>query len=259
MKTFATAVFLVIINAFPLVQNQSVPSEKLVCHGEYSSSGKDYKGVPQTKKLDEWHMYVMPDGSYAVDIDMLVPGGPAKITEHLVFTTDLKPTAFGETATPPPGGSDKPVEFHCDYGESVLSCQSSFENVSASATLNATMPYTFWPGVDPPVNDVVWAMQALASEAVRSVGHPTEIPLICIEDERDNRIQLKVQETETVEYLGQENLQVMGQTVDAQKFRIQAAGKTGSMDIWLSHSGILLQASFFGTRIALTAYQGPTL
>jgi hypothetical protein len=68
-----------------------------------------------------------------------------------------------------------------------------------------------------------------------------------------------VQETESVEYLDQENLEVMGQTVDAQKFRMQAAGKTGSMDIWLSHTGILLQASFSETRVALTAYQGPIL
>lgn len=243
-------------------QTQSVTEGQPVCRGEYSAIGKDPSGVSKTRKLDGWRMYAQPDGSYTVDVEKTFPGSQARLTEHLVFAKGLKPTAFNLTIIPPPDRPNKPMEIHCQYGQSVLNCQTSDNGTLASATFDTKMPYAF-RGITEPVIDMVWAAQTVVAGADRSPGNSTAVPLITIEDgETKGSVRLKVEETEQVKYLGPENLEIMGKAVAADKFQMTSTDQTGSDYVWLSRSGLLLQLSSSDSgngTIVLTSYEGPPL
>jgi len=111
-----------------------------------------------------------------------------------------------------------------------------------------------------------WAFQALASLTERTPGHKTAIPLISLEDgETGSGVRLKLEEVEPVEYLGQETIEVVGQKVRANKFRLvdpkDPDDQDGMREFWVSESGILLSIKFGGDRgkISLTKYHGPSL
>lgn len=241
-------------------QNKGKP--QLVCQGEYSALEKNSKGDPKTTRLDRWRMDSMPEGSYAVNIELERPS----IEEHRLFTKELKPKSVVSVLSVPSNGirvGTQPMTVKCDYGSTELSCHTTFDGSSAAATLGQKPPYSFVPTLEVLTFDLPWAFQAIVSQAERTVGHKTTISLIALEDgETPDSMVLKVQEVELVEYRGRETIEILGQKILAYKFRlVDPKNPERAQDFWMSESGILLSMTLGqgGARINLTEYQGPSL
>jgi hypothetical protein len=238
-----------------LAQNEATP--KLVCQGEYSALGRNSKGDTKTTKVDRWHMDSMQDGSYSVDVELERP----KIEEHRFFTKEFKPKSFVSVLSG--GGLGKPMTIECDYGATDLGCHTTFDGSSAAATIAQKPPYAFVPTFEALTFDFPWAFQAIVSQAERTIGQKTAIPLIALEDgETKNSISLKVQGVAQVEYRGREAIETLGQKILAYKFRlVDPKDPEHARDLWMSDSGILLSMTIddSGARINLTEYQGPSL
>ena len=133
--------------------------------------------------------------------------------------------------------------------------------VTTSPTLAQKMPYVFMPTAEAPSLDLPWFFQTIASQAGRSIGRKSDIPLITIEDgDAANSTLLKVQEIERVEYRGREKIDVAGQTVLAHKLQIDDPARAAPENLWLSNSGLLLKLSQEGNpSLVLTNYEGPPL
>lgn len=77
-------------------------------------------------------------------------------------------------------------------------------------------------------------------------------------------MKLGVEETEHIEYLGQEKIEILSQQIDAHKFRIEDkknSGDPASTQIyWTSQFGLLVEAADGdGPSLVLSAYDGPKL
>jgi len=204
---------------------------RLLCQGEYSGMGKDANGNMRLVKMDHWRMYAMSDGTYSVVVDVipeqLKPEAPNLIFEEsYIFTSKLKPKVFNLNMSNRNGDDSISTKIRCDYSPAKLNCHMAYhtrdESVSdASDTMTQRMPYTFWPSVEAPKFDIPWAFQSFAIQAARSIGHKTTIPLISIDDgDSESSMKLTIEETEQVEYLGWETIEVLNQQVHAHKFRI---------------------------------------
>jgi len=231
---------------------------RLVCQGEYSYVSREPAKQADQRKLDSWRMYALPDGSYDVEVELATKPGNPQIVEHHLFTSDFQPKGltFFVPATPP--DDEKPVQLDCDYEPNQIRCRASFNGTDSSATLAQKMPYVFMPNAEAPVFDMPWFSQMLVGQAERSVGARTPVAVVSLEDgETPDAIALKGDETEQVEYLGQEKIQVLEQSIVAHRFRTVHSEE--SQDFWLSPSGLLLQMQMGEGKIVLSGYQGQPL
>ncbi len=261
MKTsLATLIGITLLASGLPAQNE--PKPKLVCQGEYSVLGKGSKGDPKTTRLDRWHMDLMQDGSYSVNVEMERP----RIEEYRLFTKELKPTSVVSVGWVPSDGirvGSQPMTIEFNYGSTELSCHTTFNGSSAAATLAQRPPYASVPTFEALTFDLPWTFQAVVSQAERTIGHKTAIPLIVLEDgETKDSISLKVQGVVQVEYRGRETIEILGRKIPAHRFRlVDSKEPERAQDFWMSESGILLSMTMddSGTRINLTEYQGPSL
>lgn len=258
MKSLAVVAWLALAAWALAIQGQG--EKHLVSQGAYSMVGNDANGAKKVTKLDEWRMYTNKDGSCSVDIEAAIQS--PMMEEHYVLTTDLKPKSFSLTVSSKNSNtSGESITISCDFGSEKITCHTVGNGVTASPALSQRMPYVFMPTAEAPSLDLPWFFQTIASQAGRSIGRKSAIPLITIEDgDTTNSTTLKVQEIEQVEYLGREKIDVAGQTVLAHKFRIDDPASAAPENLWLSNSGLLLQLSQQGNpSLLLTTYEGPPL
>jgi hypothetical protein len=251
---------MLLVTVFPGARDQM--KGRLVCQGEYSAVGKDPQGKAKVVKRDAWRMKVTPDGDYSIVVELVTPGPSSSLQERHIFTSAMKPKGFEMSTTIKDGAGIASLKIHCDYGSEQINCAVSGTH-SASATLAQKMPYAFFPSAQAPTFDLAWASQMFIVQAERTIGQTTTIPVISIGDgERRNSIKLEVVETQQVEYLGREKIEVLHQEILAHKFRMKApnAPKSGQ-DLWMSDSGLLLAITLDAAdrKIMLTSYEGPPL
>lgn len=239
-----------------------VGSGKPICQGEYSDVGTAANQKPTSVKMDHWQMYAGPDNSYSVAIDMVSKDG--QISERLFLGEGLKPKGFKLDASSGPGDRDS-INVSCKFDEKEIACSATFNGSTSSATFRSSPPYVFMPPIaDAPSFDFPWFFQGLASQAVRSNSHITDIPEIEVQDgDTENTIKLHIAEIERVQYLGREKLKLGSQEIDAHRFRLftgESAPKSDDINIWISESGLLLKLDDqqAGSMI-LTKYDGPPL
>lgn len=247
--------------ALAVASTEGQEKNRPVAQGTYSMVGiSDANGNKKDAKLDEWRTYTNPDGSHTVEIEATTQG--ATLKERYALTSDLKPKSFslvlsskGDSAT------TEPATISCDFGSEKIACHTVGNGVNTSPSLAQKLPYVFMPTAEAPSLDLPWFFQTVGSQAERSAGQKSAIPLITIEDgDTADSTVLKVQEIEQVEYLGREKIDVVGQTVLAHKFRITDAASATPEDLWLSNSGLLLQLTQQGNpSLLLTSYEGPSL
>lgn len=232
---------------------------KLVSQGEYSAVGKK-GGQVKNVQMDEWRMYALQDGTYSVSTDAILRDKQHHLEEREILTKDLEPEIF-EVATSDDrdAAHAQDMKIHCDFGASAVVCQSTLKGVSSSATFAEKKPYVFIPTFEGPSSDMCWFVQGIGVQADRFVGRQTDIPTISIDDGPQNTIGLQLQETEHLEYLGRDNVEVLGQTVSAHKFSWRSSSGGPAETLWLSNSGLLLRFDSTELSIVLSSYQGPTL
>jgi hypothetical protein len=261
MKGILTSLLFVSLSACPLPGQHVAANAKSgpVCQGEYSFVSKDAKGNPKTATIDRWHMDSIGDSSYSVIIEVLFPTG-IKAQERRTFTKELKPKTYLLAVSTKAGYREGSIKIECDYGTTELVCGTTYNGSPASEKLRQKPPYVFWPIADIAPYDLPWGFQSFASQAERVIGPKTSMPFITLDDS-EGTTSLKINETQQVEYLGQEKVEVAGQTVLASKFRVVDSKSARVGELWLSESGILLSANLGddGTRIELTQYQGSSL
>lgn len=188
------------------------------------------------------------------------------IEEHRILSTVLKPKAFAMElpGRSVPGG--KSMKISCEFGETELHCtvDDVLHGQSASRTIQQKKPYSFMPVFEFTV-DLAWAIQMAVSQVERTVSHKTILPIVTFyEGDTRDSLKLGVDETERIEYLGQEKIEILSRQIVAHKFRIEAKknpGDPASTQIyWTSQFGLLVEAADGdGPSLVLSAYDGPTL
>lgn len=261
MKCLAVVARMILLFAWALASIQGQDKNHLVAQGAYSMVGIiDANGNKKDAKLDEWRMYANSDGSYSVEIEAAAQAPTLK--ERYVLTSELKPKSFSLVVSGMnSNAAGESVTISCDFDSEKIACHTIASGVTASPTLVQNMPYVFMPTTEAASLDLPWFLQTVGSQAGRSAGQKSAIPLITIEDgdTADSTI-LKVQEIEQVEYLGRANIAVAGQTIVAHKFRVRDGSSAAPEDLWLSDSGLLLRLSQEGNpSLVLTNYDGPPL
>lgn len=232
---------------------------KLISRGEYSAIGKK-DGKLTSVKMDEWRMYALEDGSYSLSTATILRDKRRHLAEREILTKDLHPETFEVAISDDRDASHaRDMKIHCDFGPSAIVCQSTFEGVRSSATFAEKKPYVFIPTFEGPSSDMCWFFQSIGVQADRSVGRQTYIPTIGIKDGPQNTIGLQLKETEHLEYLGRENIEILGETISAHKFSLASSAGGPAESLWLSNSGLLLRFTSAGLSIVLTSYQGPPL
>lgn len=247
--------------AMAVTNTRGQEKNRPVAQGAYSMVGiGDENGNKKDAKLDEWRMYTNLDGSYAVEIEAATQG--ATLKERYALTSDLKPKSFSlAVSSKEENASGESVTISCNFDTERIACHTAGNGVNASPALAEKLPYVFMPTAAAPSLDLPWFFQTVGSQAGRSTAQKSAIPLIAIEDgdTTDSTI-LRVQEIEQVEYLGQEKIDVVGQTVIAHKFRVSDPASAIPEDLWLSDSGLLLRLTQQGNpSLLLTSYEGPPL
>lgn len=261
MKSFAVVTGMALLFVWKPAYIQGQEKNHPVAHGAYSIVDIiDAKGNKKDVKLDEWHMYANQDGSYAVEIEATAQATALK--ERYFLTSDLKPKSFSlGLSSKGDNTSGDSATISCDFGSEKIACHTAGNGVNASPALAQKMPYVFMPTAEAPSLDLPWFFQTAAAQVGRSTGQRSAMPLITIEDgDTPDSTILKVQETEQVEYIGREKVDVVGQTVLAHKFRITDPASAAPEDLWLSDSGLLLRLTQQGNpSLLLTSYDGPPL
>ena len=177
MKTnLVTLVGITLLASRLLAQNEAKP--RLFCEGEYSSVEKDRKGEPKIKKIDHWHIDLVPDGSYSVDVEVEGPN----IEEHHLLTKEFKPRGFVSVLSGGIGSGKQPMKIECEYGATELSCRAAFNGLATVAKMEQKPPYLFVPTFEAPAFDFPWAFQPLVSQAERTIGQKTAMAGITLED-----------------------------------------------------------------------------
>jgi len=231
---------------------------RLVCQGEYSYVGSEPAKQANQRKLDSWRMYALPDGSYEVEVEMATKRDDPEIVEHHLFTNDFQPKGFTFLVRPTTPDDEGPFQLDCDYEPNQIRCRATFNGTTSAATLAQKTLYVFMPIAEVPVFDCPWFYQMLVGQAQRSPGVKTSVALVSLKDgETPDSIALQSHESEQVEYLGQEKIQVLEQSIVAHRFRTVHSEE--SQDFWLSPSGLLLQMQMGEGKIVLSGYQGQAL
>jgi len=234
-------------------------SGRVVSQGEYWYVGGETQKKPDSRKLDSWTMYVLPDGSYAVEVDLAVPPEIPRVGERHTFTSDFQPTGFTFSVPKLEPENGGPVEIGCDYLSAEMRCHMTCEGTTSSATLAQPKPYVFMANDEVPVFDTAWFVQMLVGQALRSIGYTTEVAVVTIADgETENSLALKVKLTEQVKYVGQEKIEILNQQILAHKFQLIEEDDP-PQSVWLSSSGLLLQMQMGEGKIILSNYQGQAL
>jgi hypothetical protein len=242
--------------AFPFHPRQS-PAQPL-CEGQYShwisNSGGSYSWIP----IDHWRMYAMPDGTYSVHAE-LAPFGKDSVQETRTLSSDLRPRGFHSSA--------HSVNISCDFNSNNAHCSLRIDelNPAGSASTEQALPYNFIPFAGPVPFDLAWFYQASVAQAERVIGRKTRVPVLSLHDDATNTgIELRVEETDQIEYLSRERIKLLDREILADKFRIDDIERPNSENtnfVWVSQSGIVLQITAIGddSPIRLTEYSGPML
>lgn len=205
-------------------------------------------------------MYTMPDGSYLVFVELFTGDLPAKIEERHGFTADMKPKFFEFTAKSLDPANSVDTRVSCNYGKGEITCEMEFDGRTSSASMKQEQPYFFFLS-DSPIFDLVWASQMMVVQAARTPSQATPIPLLGVHDLDDlSGIKLAVDETERVQYLGRETIDIADHKVQAHKFQYRTQGQEAAdSEYWLSDSGLLLKMTTEDIAFVLTSYKGPKL
>jgi hypothetical protein len=237
----------------------------LECRGEYSQLNHTPQGEVKRTVLDHWAMSSLPDGTYSVRIEQAPLAGTAN-SELRILSPSMQPIAF---ALELPGHKEHPgtrIKISCKFESTQIACvvDDIPEYSSAQFSLPQTPPYIFMPVPDASPLDLAWFIQMELSQAERSVGRITSIPLISFQENfKGEDLKLAVIETEHVKYLGQEEVGVVNQKILAHKFQEvpePPGDPEGPTTYWMSSSGLLLQAAEnSGVSLILSDYHGPPL
>ena len=234
---------------------------KLVCYGEYSpldlppDARKD-PDVQKIKTYDRWVLYRMSDGSYVVEIKWVMG---LKINERHEFSPEMKTKSvqWSSEVNDPEIGTEK---FTCNYGEDEIACWGDKKGQHMSAKLQQKPPYVADPGWEDLAIDHTWAWHMIIAEAARSLGQPTAITPIGIEEGDGGGIKLVPKPAIHVEYLGQEIIEVGKKKFTAHRFRLKNEPgeelEEEPHDFWLSGSGLLLKHSDKYISVGLNSFKG---
>lgn len=245
-----------LVFAFPFPARQAAPQP--FCEGQYSRRASTPGGSHSWGAIDRWRMYETQDGTYTIDAE-IAPFGEHVIQEMLVLSRDFRPRKFLSNA--------RSGNISCDFGSSTVGCNvySKKSNLRSSASREQATPYNFIPFAGPFPFDLAWFVQVSVAQADRTVGRKTKVPVLSLRDDSTNKgIELGIEETEEIEYLGQEKIRILDREVLAHKFRTDDVDHPGPQNadlVWVSYSGIVLQISTSeeDTSIFLTEYNGPLL
>lgn len=237
----------------------------LECRGEYSQLNRTPQGEVKRSVLDHWEMSSLPDGTYSVRIEQARLAGTGN-SEHRILSPSMLPIAF---ALEFPGHKEHPgtqIKISCKFESTRIACvvDDAPQYSSVQFSLSQTPPYVFMPIPDASPLDFAWFIQMELSQAERSVGRTTALPLISFRDNlKGEDLKLAVVETEHVKYIGQEQVEVVNQKILAHKFQ-DVPEHPGDPEepiiYWLSPSGLLLQgATKRGVSLILSDYHGPPL
>ena len=246
-------------------QGPASSAATLECRGEYSQLNHTPQGGVKRTVLDHWEMSSLPDGTYSVSIEQARLAGTGNF-EHRILSSSMLPIAF---ALELPGHKEHPgtqIKISCKFESARIACvlDDYPKYPSVQFSLSQTPPYVFMPAPDASPLDLAWFIQMELSQAERSVGRTTSLPLISFRDNlKGEDLKLAVVETEQVKYLGQEEVEVANQKILAHKFQDvpEHPGDPEEPTIyWLSPSGLLLQgATKSGVSLILSDYHGPPL
>jgi hypothetical protein len=239
---------------------------KELCSGEYSLT-RDDAGNSKLVPFDTWSMHELENGTFLVKMSLVLPasasGDPKNgITQNVTYDDDLIPTSF--TLIDSRRGPDsKSMEIRCHYFPSKLECfVGQPGKVYRPESINYTRPFAFLPFPLLTI-DLPWFYRDIVSWSPRVIGKRTLVPLIAFSTaENASESSLELVETDAVEYLGEESIQIANQSVSAHKFRTwdAATGPATFTDVWLSHSGLVLKFGQNGnTDFLLSKYSGPSL
>ncbi len=203
-------------------------------------------------------MCKMPDGNYLVEVQRLPLSEPFRVDERHLFTNTMEPLSADITL-------NLGAKIHCDYQSSEIACTiGGPDGTSISSQLPQLKPYVFAPAILP-LGDTPWFGQMVAIQANRTAGSITTMPLITMLNDENGKDEdkLTVQESESIEFLRFETIDLLNQRVSALKFRMRDSVSTDPGDsdyFWMSNSGLLLQVTS-GNQVvtALSSYEGPHL
>jgi len=243
---------------------QNAPKSRLIAEGEYSLIQNGQKNGA-TKILDHWLMYLLPDGTFKVDIE-LKTDPPDKGQEHLTFTKDMRLAGYEWLMQRE--GKAEPASIHCDFADSEARCAGKTMNGRPfSTSLAVKAPYFFLWASDNAFFDVAWSFQAMVWQTKRSRDLSTSISVITLgpgDTEYGTVLTSLPEPYRFSRYLGRDIIEVVSQKVNAHKFEAKG-GASGDEDLWswFSDSGLLLKMTVPATAdpltLVLSSYQGPHL
>jgi hypothetical protein len=236
------------------------PENPTLCEGTYSQAKDMTAGESGFSPVDRWRMNELPDGNYSIDIQRRPLSEPFRTDERHIFSRAMEPLSADINL-------HLGAKVHCDYSSQEIACTLSGPNADPiSSRLSQPKPYVFSP-IILPLADGPWLGQMIIVQAKRIVGHKTKVALLTMlssnDDDREDHAGLKLEDAATVEYVGMETIEIVGQRVNALKFRMRDSDNADLGDstiLWMSKSGFLLQLSSDQKVFTkLSSYRGPAL
>src|SRR5437016_693125 len=101
---------------------QKFSEPRPIAQGEYSAvrSGQNADAV-QTLG-DHWLMYLLPDGTFKVDIEIKTVEAPAKAEEHLTFTKGMRLAGYEWVMGMEQEGKAQSASIRCAFTDSEARC-----------------------------------------------------------------------------------------------------------------------------------------
>ncbi len=244
---------------------QKAPESRPIAEGEYSAVQNGQKaGADQT--LDHWLMYLLPDGTFKVDVEIKTDLAPDKAKEHLTFTKAMRLAGYEWVMGMQRKGKTEPASIRCDLTDSQARCAGKTMNGRPfSTSLAISAPYAFLPITDEAIFDFPWSFQSIVWQAERFVNRSTSIAVITLGDgDTENGNVLRGGLPGWVpRYLGRDIIEIVNQKVNAHKFEVKGGEHDdGVLLFWFSDSGLLLKMTAspeIPATIVLSRYQGPAL
>lgn len=225
----------------------------IIAEGTYESHPDD-KSVP-VKKVDHWILRRYADGSTEVEITMQLGGHeesgsqkPSPYKQFMRFTANKRWSQYRLEMPGHDGG--EAINLSCDLGVEILSCEGKLGGKPYHGKQAVTSPYGFMPGEFYGL-DFPWFWMALAN-LMREDQTELSLPVM-IMDDGDTPDTLKFEpdtENQVIESHGKETIEVLGHEVSARKLEMRGMGT-----LWLSSSGVLLQARTEGGTMILVDFK----
>jgi len=219
-------------------------------------------GMGQT--LDHWLMYLLPDGSFKVDVEIKTDAS-SKAEEHLTFTKAMRLTGYEWVIGRQQQGKTESGSIRCDFTDSEARCTGKTMNGRTfSTSIAIKAPYAFPPITDEAIFDFPWFLQSMVWQTERSLKRSTSIAMIAMADgDTEYGTVLKSGPQKPFglfRYLGRDIIEIVSQKINAHKFEVKGGEHDDAVVLfWFSDSGLLLKmtGSAIGGTIILSRYQGP--